>query len=531
MTATKTIFSEKKFPSFITGHAIFKSFKEVRKVFPEIGLPNTEKEIEVDNKKEAKDAATYLLNEIKDRIDRRLLSINKYAVKKDSMGKKRKKKLNNAQHLLTSVKTNITKAKNGFLTENNGRITLNLPTDIADAEDKMAFKGGEGLFRVYNKLNETLRAGHFLAMPKLEDLNTFKEFSAKNVPALKYKVRFASDGSEGAWDIATMSMRGINSCQTWGGGNSTHIVGSIVDPFTGIIYLTNGGKFNEHGSKMIRRCVVRFVVDEKKKVPYLALERMYPAMEKGCLDAFIAFLKERTDNKFDVIYLDSHNYTAKANLYVPMSKVVGQLTTYDQPYRDSGMTYKADVNDRKSCVKEAVQYKLDVLYGAFASKVVAAAKGVKIKDVPATSKLALKVLTGRDYTGDCSYVFYQGLYAEIKKFFSGMNTGDYKDGGMFLRDGMEGFLKDGLEEKIVGILKTVAIPKTYLYQAKTKTIEKGFYSKLEDDVITTIAKAGAAKVEAHFTAELKKIKVVEEKAGAKKCIADEIIPIYTKLLS
>ncbi len=324
MTATKTIFSEKKFPSFITGHAIFKSFKEVRKVFPEIGLPNTEKEIEVDNKKEAKDAATYLLNEIKDRIDRRLLSINKYAVKKDSMGKKRKKKLNNAQHLLTSVKTNITKAKNGFLTENNGRITLNLPTDIADAEDKMAFKGGEGLFRVYNKLNETLRAGHFLAMPKLEDLNTFKEFSAKNVPALKYKVRFASDGSEGAWDIATMSMRGINSCQTWGGGNSTHIVGSIVDPFTGIIYLTNGGKFNEHGSKMIRRCVVRFVVDEKKKVPYLALERMYPAMEKGCLDAFIAFLKERTDNKFDVIYLDSHNYTAKApyntsNLYCTAS--------------------------------------------------------------------------------------------------------------------------------------------------------------------------------------------------------------------
>jgi hypothetical protein len=528
MTDTKTIFNEKKFPTFITGHPVFKTFKEVRKVFPEIGLPNTETEVEVDNKKEAKDAASLLLTEINAAINKRLVSIDKYATKKSDMKAKRKKKFDNAKQLLTAVKANITKSRAKFLIINNGRITINLPTDVSDIDNKVAFKGGEGLFRVYNKLNETLRDGHFLAMPKIEDFYQFKEFSTKNVPALKYKVRFASDGSEGAWDIATMSMRGINSCQTWGGGNSTHIVGSIVDPFTGIIYLTSGGKFNEHGSKMIRRCVVRFVVDEKKKIPYIALERMYPSMEKGALDAFTDFLKKKTDNKFEIIYLDGRQ---RANLYVPMSKVVSQLNAYDQPYRDSGMSYKADINDTGGRVKEQVQYKLDVIYGAFASKVVASARGIKITSVPEASKKALKILTGRDYYNDYSYELYQSLQTYIKKFFADMNMEKYSNSDLYLKESIEALLKSNLEDTISGIVKSVAdkIPKAYLKKHDNKT-KKEFVSKFDDDTTQRIAQDAKVKLDLYFGGELKKIKIVETKGGGKKDTADTITPIYTKLL-
>jgi hypothetical protein len=531
MPNIKDIFAEKKFPTFITGHAIFKTFKEVRKVFPEIGLPNCEKEVDVDNKGEVIAAATYLLNEIKTTIDRRLAGINKYAIKKSDMKPKRKNKLDNTKVLLSAVNTKLTKSNKKFITENNGRITLNLPDDIVDVDDKVAFKKGEGLFRVYNKLNETLRGGHFLAMTKLEDLYQFKEFSSKNVPALKYKIRFSSDGAEGAWDIATMSMRGINSCQTWGGGNATHIVGSIVDPFTGIIYLTSGVKFNEHGSKMMRRCVVRFVVDEKKKKPFLALERMYPSMEKSSLDAFVAFLKEKTDNKFEIKYLDRGVGNGSSS-YVPMSKIVSSLTTYDQPYRDSGMEYRADINDCKARVKEAVAYKLDIIYGAFASKVVAAAKNVKITSVPEECKKTLKILTGRDYNYDQSYTLYERLDHYIQKLFSGLGMGKYNDGGMFLRDGIEKLLGDKLEDRIFDIVKSSAnsIPKSER-RAGFSNGNKGYYSELTDDVVRAIAKGAVVKLETYFNNELKKIKVVEMKLGEKNDELNAIIPIYTKLLS
>lgn len=520
MSEVKQIFSEKKFPSFITSHPVFKNNKEVKKVFPEIGLPNTEKEIEVDNKKEAQASAVALLNEIRHMLEERIRTINKYQTKKpDAIGKKRKKKLENVIKLLDTVKTEISKGgtgiKNKFILENNGRITLNLPTDVADVEEKVTFKTGEGLFRIYNKLNEVLREGHFLAMTKLEDLPAFKEFSSKNVPALKYKVRFASDGSEGAWDIATMSMRGVSSCQSWGTGNSTHIVGSIVDPFTGIIYLTSGAKFNEHGTKMIRRCVVRFVVDEKKKVPFIALEHMYPSMEQGALDAFIAFLKERTDNKFEVVYLPS---SRRYNMYVPMSKIVSSLSAQDQPYRDSGVTYKADVNDKPARIKEQVQAKLEAIYAQFAAKTVAAARAMKLGTIPEESKAAFKALRGNDHIWDSSYHLYEDLQAEIKKaFVKGMDKHTSSDA--FLKETIETFVADNLEDKIFNVVKTSA----------RKRIPKDV-GKLSDEVARDVAKASVAKLIPYFDAELKKIKVVDAKGDMKKDPAEDAIPIYTKLL-
>jgi hypothetical protein len=516
MSDVKKIFAEKKFPSFITGHNLFKNFKEVKKVFPEIGLPNSEKEIEVDNTKEAQDAAKALLAGIQNALNERLRTINKYADKKSDMGAKRKVKLENSKELLTEVKNQLSKSAKNFVISNNGRITLNLPNDIISKDKKVVFKSGEGLFRVYNKLNETLREGHFLAMDKLENFHEFKEFSTKNVPSLKYKIRFSSDGAEGLWDIATMSMRGISSCQTWGTGNSSHIVGSMVDPFTAIIYLTSGGKFNEHGSKMIRRCIVRFVVDEKKKIPFIAIERMYPSMEKPALDKFVDFLKERTDNKFEIVYLpDSRRY----GMYVPMSKIVGALPAHEQPYRDSGLAYKVDVNDIKGKIREEIQTKLDSIYTAFASKTVTAMRSMKIGTVPEKSKKAFKSLRGTDYSWDCSYAVYEDLMAEIKKFFMAADVNKYTDSSSFLKENIESFKKDN-DKRIFSILKKSA----------STRVNKSLGS-IDDEVLQTAAKLAEEKINTYFDSELKKLKPSKKTVSNKPDPAELAIPIYTKLLN
>jgi hypothetical protein len=515
MSDVKQIFAEKKFPTFITQHSVFKNYKDIKKIFPEIGLPNCEKEIEIDNAKEVRAAAKQMLGSLRQTVDRRIQTINRYNDKHpDAIGPKRKKKLENTIKLLTDVKDLISKQTAKCLTDVNGKITLNLPADVADIDNKMTFKSGEGLFRVYNKLNETLREGHFLPMGKLEDFEAFKDFSAKNVPVLKYKLRFSSDGAEGAWDISTMSMRGVSSCQSWGSGNHTHIVGSIVDPFTGILYLTSGGKFNEYGSKMIRRCVVRFVVDEKKGTPFIALERMYPAMERGALDAFTNFIKERTDKKFDVIYLPE---SRKQSVYVPISKVVSSLGAQDQPYRDSGMAYKNDHFDPTARIKEQVSAKLERFYSSFPAKVIAAARAMKIGGVPAESKNAFKALRGSDYRWDSSYNLYQALQSDITRFFQKIKLEAYTDSDALIKDGIEGFLADNLEEKIFGICKIVA----------KRNIRKEL-GKIDDLTLRELSKVATEKVKAYFETELGKIKIIEKKPGE---VIDPVIPIYTKLLS
>lgn len=522
----KSILAENNFPNFIKTHSIFRTFKEIRKVFPEIGLPNAEKEIEVDNKVEAQTSAKALVNEMQAVIDKRIRTINKYGSKKTAdgvehpMGKKRQKKLDNAVKLLTKVRDDIAKSRDKFLVTNNGRVTVNLPSDISDADDKVAFKTGEGLFRVYNKLNDTLREGHFLAMTKLEDLASFKEFSAKNVPALKYKVRFSSEGGEGAWDIITMSMRGVSSCQTWSHagtqGTFTHVVGSMVDPFTGIIYLTSGGKFNEFGTKMIRRCVVRFMVNKKDKVPFIALERMYPALERPALDAFIAFLREKTENKFDVVYLPESAKITGA--YVPLSKIVSSLNQYDQPYRDSQIPYEQDINDVQGRLRQNVNPKLETVCAAVSSKVIAAARAMKMASVPESSKEAFRALRGTDYNWDCSYNLYDDLTNDVRTFFSKRKLEDYGNEGTYLKESLEA-LSEGLEDRISKVVKNTA--KTRIHHSR---------GNLGDEVVANLSKVSSEKIGTWLAAEIKKIKIDTEKP-TKKALASAAIPIYTKLLS
>lgn len=514
MADTKKIFTEKKFPNWITSHSVFKNNKEIKKVFPEIGLPNCEKEIEVDNVKEANTAAKYLITELRQEMAHRIETLERYVNKHpDKVGAKRKKKLENTIKLLADTKKTLTKSKD-CIASVNGKITLNLPSNVASGDDKVAFKTGEGIFRIYNKLNDTLRDGHFLAMEKLENLDRFKDFSTKNVPALKYKLRFSSEGSEGLWDIATMSMRGINSCQSWGSGNHTHIVGSLVDPFTGIIYLTSGGKFNEYGSKMIRRCVVRFMVDQKG-IPFIALERMYPAMEKGALNSFIGFIKEMTDKKFDVIYLERGG---SRRGYVPMSKIVGSLTDYDKPYRDSGTQYNAVGKIGKNTISNDVKRKERAIFSTYPAKVITAARSIKIGTIKEEAKDAFKILRGTNTHFDYSYDLYHLLQYDIEKHFNSIKK-EYDNDNLYLKETIETFIANGIEDKIFTACKSLI--------KKNKRLER-----LDDATIKEFASAAASKVNDYFAAELKKIEIVEKKSDEKVVDpASTAIPIYTKLLN
>lgn len=513
MVDTRELFKKHRFPAWIKDHAIFKSHKEIAKVFPEIGLANCEQEIDIDNSEDVKIAAKALITEINGHITKRFNGLAKFQEKhSDKIKPKRKIKIDTNQHLLNALKHKLQKQTNKCINTKNGKITLNLPEDITDSEKKVVFKSGERLISAYNKMNDNLRAGKFLAMEKVENLYTFKEFSSKNVPALKYKLVFSSDGIEGMWDIATMSMRGIQSCQTWGAGNSNdaHVVGSMVDPFTGIIYLTSGAKHGEYGTKMIRRCVVRFVVNNKK--PQLMLERMYPAFDKPTCDAFVAFLREKTGNKYNVIqncYGGGMGNIA-GTTYVPLSRIVAELPQLNTPYRDSGIVYQKD--EFASNVVDRVNDTLRRVYNAVGAKVIIAARTIKMDKVPAASKKAFSAVRGTSYIEDTSYAIRTALsYPHVRT--------------MFVATAIPTKIEE-VQEELVALkpdlnAKTLAALNAALGIHLPKRL-----GKIDDELLKEIVDKVSKRMETLIDKEVAKI---EAEKLEKKDTSD--IPVYAKWLS
>jgi hypothetical protein len=90
----------------------------------------------------------------------------------------------------------------------------------------------------------------------------------------KLDLVFASDGVSGLWDLATMSMRGVLSCMHWDNRHSTHLIGTIVDPFTAVIYLTDNKK-TPYGRSIIKRALVRLTYHYLNDAPVLFIERPY----------------------------------------------------------------------------------------------------------------------------------------------------------------------------------------------------------------------------------------------------------------
>jgi hypothetical protein len=145
----------------------------------------------------------------------------------------------------------------------------------------------------------------------LEPFESTEELFSSNK---KLYIGFSSSGATGLWDIATMSMRGVCSCMHWENSHSKQLIGSITDPFLGIVYISDNEK-TKYGISFRRRALVRFVYDNRFKEFKLLIERTYvdtgntnphvyankERNEDIVLAAFKKFLTAKVDKKYQVI--------------------------------------------------------------------------------------------------------------------------------------------------------------------------------------------------------------------------------------
>ncbi len=147
--------------------------------------------------------------------------------------------------------------------------------------------------------------------------------------------------SANPWDIATMSMRGITSCMSWQNGHASHLAGSILDPYCGIIALTTNvvhrGQALVYGKKMIARSVVRLI--KNKKNYKLLLERVYtgektppPGKQTTIQQAFKNYLSSKTSLPIIEPY-------QLGQYVIPYFKELPSLAENVKSYRDSHINY------------------------------------------------------------------------------------------------------------------------------------------------------------------------------------------------
>lgn len=290
MTSIKNIFKSKSYPSFIKDSPVFSQIKTVNKSFAEIGLNNFEKEF----------AHTI-------QVDKIIFGIIDFIINECRY----------FQYLpnMTEIGNFFTKNRKSFVENYNKTGKLVLPENFSCA--LLNGKEGESLFKFYNRIRAT---GNFL---HLESCQSFKDFSALNgAQKGKFKIVFSADGEEGIWDIATMSMRGIASCQSWTGQYKKCLIGSILDPHTGIIYLTSGSK-NKYGTKMLKRCIVRLLADKDGNKTIL-LDKMYPSGDPNIRDGFVQAIKEKlNDPNISVL----NEYPPPVSLCIPYAPYIYKYLT------------------------------------------------------------------------------------------------------------------------------------------------------------------------------------------------------------
>lgn len=188
-------------------------------------------------------------------------------------------------------------------------------------------------FRICEKILGTPFA--YLALAS--DYLNLKLFRFQNKDS---RIVFSCENKVGAWDIATMSMRGIRSCMSWDAANAPALVGSIIDPCCGIIYLTDG-KDTKYGTNMLYRAVVRYVV-HKDVGPCLFIENLYAQNNNVKANyinlAFATFLHNKTSLPIFYDYRTSYTEIQTYGI-IPYSKVVDQYKSNCASYRDSRIQY------------------------------------------------------------------------------------------------------------------------------------------------------------------------------------------------
>lgn len=339
-----------KIPKWFSSNKIFKEVNKIGKIFPHLGLPNFSETLNpkiqakiLDSQEDYKEDIIFdFLSDIQTQHIRPIL----VHLQGLSLKAKTKIRISNIENLIY-ILNQIDTIDIGHIYQigKDGKINLNFPYAIYNQQQKAVFNKGERYLAALNKIPDLFDEVK-IAFPKVKNIETFssfKEFSAINQRATELKVCFSSTGKDGLWDILTMSMRGIQTCQSWNGDYHNSLIGSVLDPSTAIIYLTNGNQ-TTYGNRTLYRSIVRYVNYDNK--PSLLIDHCYSiGNDYDCesnLDVqklFQKILKEKTN--LPIILSDiGRDYDERKKITPFKSQILKKL--FDKSEIDDPSDYSND---------------------------------------------------------------------------------------------------------------------------------------------------------------------------------------------
>lgn len=419
--------SDKPYPSWIKNHRVFKSLSKIDKVWPSIGLQNFSKNIDVLSTDNAKRAATSLAS----------VFSSEYGALAESLrsrqqgllltsGRERNEKCNaiqNVYNLITAIRaTGLTNANCISLVEN--KISLVLNCDIfSGASPTPLFKKGESMIKVFNKINTMISDIDAAYTLNYEQWNAFKNFSKANVPAEKCTMHFSSSGEEGAWNIATSSMRGITSCQTWNAPQSRGLIGSITSRYVATIFIDGSGTCGPngvYGKTMRHRCIARLVFNKITNKPAIFLDAMYPSFNKDVMDPIIATLKEKSG--LDVMSFNEGNRdNVICNFYIPDEHSRSFLKEGEYSYMDSMIPIKGVKSPFVDAGKDIFEQRIGAWNQSVSASIIGSInkymdyQSLLLRVVPKGNVTKINLLFGEVHTGPNAFKSMINFYNHCNK--------------------------------------------------------------------------------------------------------------------
>ena len=339
-TNIKDFFAQKPVPDFIKGHKIWKNVEYIEKVYPRFGLPNSTEDISHNYISAitleyfircAEDLDCYCKNARDNLLQKScygdLSRIAEYQRNLEALVQRNRESGQVIE--LSPVKDNVFYNNNLSIFDNYRK----LRSDLMKKYSATALSKAPGGDDIYYDIK---------TLDRLDSYYWYNDAKSKGEKT-KPNITFASGGVDGLWDILTMSMRGFRSCQSWDGQYRERLIGSLIDPYVGIIYLSSNVD-TEYGKQFIYRCLVRFVIDSASNRPHLFLEKMYPEHNKAVYSLFINYLVSKTKNKFPVL-----DNVAKAD-YLPLFPSIKYLNEDTYSYRDSKIVYGKPLSEKEAKV-------------------------------------------------------------------------------------------------------------------------------------------------------------------------------------
>lgn len=217
---------------------------------------------------------------------------------------------------------------------------LVLPSKLTFSSLAVKFKKGENILYLINWLLSFCEGTE--AGDKLESIGS----DAIDLELSKYKnLKFVF--STKPWDIATMSMRGIKSCQGWSSSHRSCLIGSVVDPYMGVAYITDGKTFEGRGPRMLVRSVVRLV---NARPPYSSLREPVLKSSPNLLYIEEPYIYHRRIKFTSLTVAMNKGFRKKyprkkfannpnLSYYIPNSPLISELRRNQLSYRDSHLAY------------------------------------------------------------------------------------------------------------------------------------------------------------------------------------------------